>query len=86
MSILAMPINGVARVCVILACAGILIGGIDDLALDLVYWLNHLRRRSVPRVRNLAPSCNRRFAIFVAGLGRSRGHWRPAGDHHYAVR
>lgn len=65
MSFVAAAIDIVARECVILACVGFLIGGIDDLALDAVYWANRLRHRREPRVAELAEGIAGRLAIFV---------------------
>ena len=58
-------VDAVARESGILAGLGFLIGGIDDLALDAVYWAGRLRRRSDPRVADLGPGRRGRIAIFV---------------------
>ncbi|MDB5677535.1 glycosyl transferase family protein [Sphingomonas bacterium] len=58
-------VDAVARESVILACIGFLIGGIDDLALDAVYWLGRLRARPDSRVADLTESIAGRIAIFV---------------------
>ncbi len=58
-------IDVVAREAMTLACAGFLIGGIDDLALDLVYWWGRVRRHRPLRVADLVPRAAGRLAIFV---------------------
>lgn len=58
-------IDVVAREAMTLACAGFLIGGIDDLSLDLVYWWGRLRRRRTLRVAELVSRARGRIAIFV---------------------
>jgi len=59
-------VDAIARETVILACIGFLIGGIDDLALDAVYWLVRLtRRRPDLRIADLAERVGGRIAIFV---------------------
>lgn len=65
MSLALTAIDLVAREAMILACAGFLIGGIDDLALDLVYWCGMARRRRPLRVADLFPQAIGRIAIFV---------------------
>ncbi|MES2095244.1 MAG: glycosyl transferase family protein [Pseudomonadota bacterium] len=71
MSILASAIDGAARECMMLACVGFLVGGIDDLALDLVYWWNRVRLHADLRVPDLVLTCNRRLAIFVPAWDES---------------
>lgn len=59
-------VDVLARETVILACIGFLIGGIDDLALDAVYWFVRLtRRRPDLHVADLAARIDGRIAIFV---------------------
>ena len=59
-------VDALARETVILACIGFLIGGIDDLALDAVYWFVRLtRRRPDIRIAELAERASGRIAIFV---------------------
>ena len=59
-------VDAIARESVILACIGFLIGGIDDLALDAVYWLGAVASsRPNPRVTDLAEGVAGRLAIFV---------------------
>ncbi|MEO5493081.1 MAG: glycosyl transferase family protein [Sphingomonas sp.] len=59
-------VDAIARETVILACIGFLIGGIDDLALDAVYWFVRLtRRRPDLRVTDLIRRVDGRIAIFV---------------------
>ncbi|MBN8816471.1 MAG: glycosyl transferase family protein [Sphingomonas sp.] len=59
-------IDAIARETVILACIGFLIGGIDDLALDAVYWLGRLTgRRPDMRIEDLPAPTAGRIAIFV---------------------
>jgi adsorption protein B len=62
---LAISVDAIARESVILACIGFLIGGIDDLALDAVYWLGRLRRPRDSRLADLGPGIAGRIAIFV---------------------
>jgi adsorption protein B len=65
LSFVAAAIDIVARECVVLACVGFLIGGMDDLALDAVYWASRLRFRREPRVSELDDGVSGRLAIFV---------------------
>ena len=59
-------VDAIARETVILACIGFLIGGIDDLALDAVYWFVRLtRRRPDMQVADLPQRVDGRLAIFV---------------------
>lgn len=58
-------VDAIARESVILACIGFLIGGIDDLALDAVYWLGRLHGRPESRVADLDQGVAGRIAIFV---------------------
>jgi adsorption protein B len=58
-------IDVVAREAMTLACAGFLIGGIDDLALDMVYWWGRFRRNRTLRVADLTARVSGRLAIFV---------------------
>lgn len=58
-------IDAVARESVLLASIGFLVGGIDDLAFDAVYWGGWPRRRAEPRVVDLAEGVGGRLAVFV---------------------
>ncbi|THD38207.1 MAG: glycosyl transferase family protein [Sphingomonas sp.] len=58
-------VDAIARESVILACIGFLIGGIDDLALDAVYWLGRLYGRRDLNVADLPPGVTGRIAVFV---------------------
>ncbi|WP_338061658.1 glycosyltransferase [Sphingomonas panacisoli] len=65
-------VDAIARETVILACIGFLIGGIDDVALDAVYWLARLtRRRSDLRILDLPDRRSGRIAIFVPAWDES---------------
>jgi adsorption protein B len=72
-------VDAVARESVILACIGFLIGGIDDLALDAIYWLGRLRGRPETGIADLTDRVVGRIAIFVpawdeaAVIGRMLG-------------
>jgi len=63
--------DAIARETVILACIGFLISGIDDLALDAVYWVERLRRRPDLQIANLAERVMGRIAIFVPAWDES---------------
>ena len=59
-------VDAIARETVILACIGFLIGGIDDLALDAVYWCGRATRRLPDmRIGDLEERVAGRIAIFV---------------------
>ncbi|MBS0480240.1 MAG: glycosyl transferase family protein [Proteobacteria bacterium] len=59
-------VDVIARETVILACIGFLIGGVDDLALDAVYWPMRLtRRRRDLHVAELTKTATGRIAVFV---------------------
>lgn len=59
-------IDAIARETVILACIGFLIGGIDDLALDAVYWFVRVTgRRPDLRIADMTEDVGGRIAIFV---------------------
>ncbi|MDB5682060.1 MAG: hypothetical protein JWO16_1865 [Sphingomonas bacterium] len=66
MGVIIAVVDVLAREAVILACIGFLIGGIDDLALDAVYWLGRLTgRRPDRRIADLTAGIEGRIAIFV---------------------
>ncbi|MBN8808076.1 MAG: glycosyl transferase family protein [Sphingomonas sp.] len=58
-------IDAIARESVILASIGFLAGGLDDLALDAVYWSGRVGRRPDPQIDDLAPGLRGTLAIFV---------------------
>lgn len=65
MALVSALIDGLMRETMLLACAGFLIGGIDDLALDIVYWARRARHRPSRPIDTLAPGAAGRIAIFV---------------------
>jgi adsorption protein B len=70
----ACAIDGVLRETLLFAALGILIGGLDDLVLDLGYGVVRLlRRRRVPddTAGQPSPRCHRRLAIFVPAWDES---------------
>lgn len=63
-------IDGIARETMLFAAIGFLIGGIDDLAVDVAYFVRAIRRRwrgsKVPVLANFpAASCTGRIAVLV---------------------
>lgn len=65
-------VDALARETVILACIGFLIGGLDDLALDAVYWFARVtsRRRDLG-IADLSVRESGRIAIFVPAWDES---------------
>lgn len=69
-------IDGVAREAMLFACVGFLIGGLDDLAVDIVYlWLRAKRRLAGARSRSLvdvtAGDARGRIVVFVSAWDES---------------
>ena len=80
-------IDAVMRETSLFAAAGFLIGGIDDLAVDILFVLRRCDPADAPRLRTVAglspaPAMSARFAIFVRGMGRSGCDRADAGDRH----
>jgi adsorption protein B len=66
LGVITTVVDAIARETVILACVGFLISGIDDLALDAVYWFVRLtRRRPDVRIGDLVERSHGRIAIFL---------------------
>lgn len=72
MGLIIPVVDAIARETVILACIGFLVGGIDDLALDAVYWRRRLTRRHADmRMADLSKGVGGRIAIFVPAWDES---------------
>lgn len=76
---LAWAIDAVARETMLFAAAGFLLGGIDDLAIDLIYFGRAICRRWIPRGARRRPlvadfpalACSGRIAVFIAAWDES---------------
>lgn len=72
-----MGVDALAREAMLFAAIGFLVGGLDDLAVDLVYGWTRLRRlvarRDVPlaKLADLPPGPPRRIAVFIAAWDES---------------
>jgi bacteriophage N4 adsorption protein B len=65
MAIALAIIDFVLREMLLLACVGLVIGGIDDLLLDLVFWFSRPRGRAAPTIDRLPAGAAGRLAMFV---------------------
>ncbi|WP_375398379.1 glycosyl transferase family protein [uncultured Sphingomonas sp.] len=71
-SLLIAAIDVLARETMMFACAGLLIGGIDDVALDLVFWWSRLRRRPAGQPPPaVSPGAGGPIAVFVPAWDES---------------
>lgn len=71
MSIASIIIDGVTRETMLLACVGFLVGGIDDCALDAVYWASRLRQPRPARIADLPAGVPGRIAVFIPAWDES---------------
>ncbi len=68
MAIVVWMIDSIARETMLFAAVGFLIGGIDDLAIDLIWLARRARRRDrgIPSLSDLPTTAPGRLAVFVA--------------------
>ncbi len=59
-------VDAATRELVVFAAVMLLVGGLDDLAMDLVYWSRRLWRGAQPAFRLQPPARPGRLAVFVA--------------------